>query len=260
MYKRQEIINQVNDILNDKEKILKIKNDDWKFNLRRFIFSKWTLKEGWDNPNIFTIAKLRSSGSENSKLQEVGRGLRLPVDSNLNRIDREQFYLNYIVDFTEQDFVKELRKEICSEITVFEKITTDQIREIAKERNIDYTPLYIQLLQENVINQDGEILNENRLLEILPELDKGLHRNKVIDRKEKDNNTIKVSKDKYEQIKKLWELLNEKYIINYSEFETKEIEEALLNILKEGIKTSDVITTERRMLSIGCLLYTSRCV
>ena len=92
-----------------------------------------------DNPNIFTIAKLRSSGSENSKLQEVGRGLRLPVDSNLNRIDREQFYLNYIVDFTEQDFVKELRKEICSEITVFEKITTDQIREIAKERNIDYT-------------------------------------------------------------------------------------------------------------------------
>lgn len=249
--KDEEIINQVNDILNDKEKILKIKNDDGKFNLRRFIFSKWTLKEGWDNPNIFTIAKLRSSGSENSKLQEVGRGLRLPVDSNLNRIDREQFYLNYIVDFTEQDFVKELRKEICSEITVFEKITTDQIREIAKERNIDYTPLYIQLLQENVINPDGEILNENRLLEILPELDKGLHRNKVIDRKEKDNNTIKVRKDKYEQIKKLWELLNEKYIINYSEFETKEIEEALLNILKEGIKTSDVITTERRMLSIG---------
>ena len=209
------------------------------------------MKEGWDNPNIFTIAKLRSSGSETSKLQEVGRGLRLPVDSNLNRIDREQFYLNYIVDFTEQDFVKKLRKEICSELTIFEKITTDQIREIAKERNIDYTPLYIQLLQENVINPDGEILNEDKLLEILPELNKGLHRNKVIDRKEKDNNTIKIRKNKYEQIKKLWELLNEKYIINYSEFETKEIEEALLNILKEDINTSDVITTDRQMLSIG---------
>lgn len=89
--KDEEIIAQVNDILNDKEKILKIKDSDGKFNLRRFIFSKWTLKEGWDNPNIFTIAKLRSSGSENSKLQEVGRGLRLPVDNNLNRIDSEQF-------------------------------------------------------------------------------------------------------------------------------------------------------------------------
>lgn len=38
------------------------------------------------NPNVFTIAKLRSSGSDNSKLQEVGRGLRLPVDENGNRI------------------------------------------------------------------------------------------------------------------------------------------------------------------------------
>jgi type III restriction enzyme len=39
-------------------------------NPRRFIFSKWTLREGWDNPNVFQICKLRSSGSEISKLQE----------------------------------------------------------------------------------------------------------------------------------------------------------------------------------------------
>ena len=181
--KDEEIIAQVNDILNDKEKILKIKDSDGKFNLRRFIFSKWTLKEGWDNPNIFTIAKLRSSGSENSKLQEVGRGLRLPVDNNLNRIDSEQFYLNYIVDFTEQNFVKELRNEISSEVTTFNKITIDQIKEIAKERNVDYTPIYIELLQNGVINPEGEILKEDNLLEILPELNNGLHKNEVIERK-----------------------------------------------------------------------------
>lgn len=63
----------------EKETII-IKNEDGSYNTLRFLFSKWTLKEGWDNPNVFTIAKLRSSGSENSKLQEVGRGLRLPVD------------------------------------------------------------------------------------------------------------------------------------------------------------------------------------
>ncbi|WP_220455915.1 hypothetical protein, partial [Klebsiella pneumoniae] len=77
---------------------------------------KWTLKEGWDNPNVFTIAKLRSSGSDNSKLQEVGRGLRLPVDENGNRISNEEFKLNYIVDFTEADFAERLVDEINGEL------------------------------------------------------------------------------------------------------------------------------------------------
>ena len=249
--KDEEIIKEVNDILNDKEKILKIKDQDGKFNLRRFIFSKWTLKEGWDNPNIFTIAKLRSSGSENSKLQEVGRGLRLPVDNNLNRIDREQFYLNYIVDFTEKDFVKELRKEISSEITILDKITVDQVQEIAKQRNIAYKPLYTQLLVDNIIEPTGEINDEDKLLELLPELNTGLHRNKVIERNDKDKNTLHIRKDKYEQIKKLWELLNEKYIINYSEFTDNEIEEALLLILEEGVHSSDVIQTERQVLNVS---------
>lgn len=248
--KDEEIIKEVNDILNDKEKILKIKDNDGKFNLRRFIFSKWTLKEGWDNPNIFTIAKLRSSGSENSKLQEVGRGLRLPVDNNLNRIDREQFYLNYIVDFTEKDFVKELRKEISSEVTILDKITVEQIQEIAKQRNVDYHPLFNQLIIENIIEPTGEINNEDRLLEILPELNTGLQRNKVIERNEQEKNILHIRKDKYKQIKKLWELLNEKYIINYSEFANDEIEQALLNILEDGVNSSDVIQTERQVLNI----------
>lgn len=249
--KDDEIIKEVNDILNDKEKILKIKDSDGKFNLRRFIFSKWTLKEGWDNPNIFTIAKLRSSGSENSKLQEVGRGLRLPVDNNLNRIDREQFYLNYIVDFTEKDFVKELRKEISSEITNLDKITVEQVQEIAKQRNIDYSPLYKKLLIDNIIEPTGEIIDENKLLELLPELNNGLHKNKIIERNDRDKNTLHIRKDKYEQIRKLWELLNEKYIINYSEFTDEEIENALLLILEEGVNSSDVIQTERQVLNVS---------
>lgn len=249
--KDDDIIEQVNDILHDKEKILKIKDENKEFNLRRFIFSKWTLKEGWDNPNIFTIAKLRSSGSDNSKLQEVGRGLRLPVDNNLNRMDREQYYLNYIVDFTEKDFVNELRSEISSEITVFERITTDQIREIAKERNIEYKQFYIQLLTEEIIDPDGVILDSDKLFGLCPELNNDLQKNKVINRKEKENNHLKVRKDKYEQIKKLWELLNEKYIINYSEFKDEEIQLALQKILEQGIDSSDQIKTERKLLNVN---------
>ena len=71
--------------------------------------------------------------------------------------------MNYIVDFTEQNFVKELRNEISSEVTTFNKITIDQIKEIAKERNVDYTPIYIELLQNGVINPEGEILKEDNL-------------------------------------------------------------------------------------------------
>lgn len=248
--KDDEIMQQVNDILHDKEKILKIKDENQEFNLRRFIFSKWTLKEGWDNPNIFTIAKLRSSGSETSKLQEVGRGLRLPVDNNLNRMDREQYYLNYIVDFTEKDFVNELRNEISSETTVFEKINTEQIREIAKDRNIEYKKLFIQLLTEEVIDPDGVILNADKLFELCPELNNGLQKNKVINRTEKESNSLKVRKDKYEQIKKLWEILNQKYIINYSEFKDDEIELALQHILEQGINSLDQIRTERKLLNV----------
>lgn len=59
---------------------------------------------------------MRSSGSENSKLQEVGRGLRLPVDVNGNRISNEEFTLNYIVDFTEANFAEKLVNQINGEI------------------------------------------------------------------------------------------------------------------------------------------------
>ena len=75
----ENIEKEVNEILYDKVSLLSLENP------RRFIVSKWTLKEGWDNPNIFQICKLRSSGSETSKLQEVGRGLRLPVNEFMAR-------------------------------------------------------------------------------------------------------------------------------------------------------------------------------
>src|SRR5699024_4879435 len=77
---------EVDDILRNKEKLLSFKDENGQWESRRFLFSKWTLREGWDNPNVFVIAKLRTSGSENSKIQEVGRGLRLPVDENGHRL------------------------------------------------------------------------------------------------------------------------------------------------------------------------------
>ena len=53
----------------------------------RFIFSHSALREGWDNPNVFQICTLKQSGSETRKRQEVGRGLRLCVNNEGERMD-----------------------------------------------------------------------------------------------------------------------------------------------------------------------------
>lgn len=246
--KDDEIIEQVDEILNDKEKLLKIKDKDGKYNLRRFIFSKWTLKEGWDNPNIFTICKLRSSGSENSKLQEVGRGLRLPVDSNLNRISNKQFYLNYIVDFTEKNFANQLISEINVENNVPNKISIGALKEVAKERNIDYNDLFIELLTQKVIDAEYNIKDISKLNEICPELKIGLANNKIIERT-KSKTTTRIRKNNYIKIKKLWEILNKKYIINYKEFKDEDIENALLKILEDKVSSNDQILTQRSILN-----------
>ena len=56
----------------------------------RFIFSHSALKEGWDNPNVFQICSLREFGSEKERRQTLGRGLRLAVDANGDRVHDPQ--------------------------------------------------------------------------------------------------------------------------------------------------------------------------
>ena len=70
-------------ILKNKERLLSFDEPT------RFIFSHSALREGWDNPNVFQICTLRHSSSTTAKRQEVGRGLRICVDSAGNRMDYE---------------------------------------------------------------------------------------------------------------------------------------------------------------------------
>ena len=73
-------------IMRDKEKLLVL---DPKKSPVRFIFSHSALREGWDNPNVFQICALRNSTSDIRRKQEVGRGLRLCVNQNGDRVDSE---------------------------------------------------------------------------------------------------------------------------------------------------------------------------
>ena len=79
----------------------------------RFIFSHSALREGWDNPNVFQICTLNETQSELKKRQEIGRGMRLAVDSDGKRIqDTNINRLTVIANESYEDFARQLQNEI----------------------------------------------------------------------------------------------------------------------------------------------------
>ncbi|MEI6408993.1 MAG: type III restriction-modification system endonuclease [Bacteroidota bacterium] len=248
----EAIAQEVQEILYEKKKLLAIKDEQGKFSTRRFLFSKWTLKEGWDNPNVFTIAKLRSSGSENSKIQEVGRGLRLPVDEFGNRISNEDFKLNYVIDFTEADFAEKLVHEINADIPQGFTITDEQITKAALKRDIDPDDLVIELLSKKYIDRKNNInaANSEKFFEEYPEFAVGLQKGKVEDRNKKKEKKIKIRQAVYAEMKRLWEEINSKYILHYERVEQDNfLFNELLDLFRNGTFTDTYITTKRDELN-----------
>lgn len=81
------------EIIANKERLLDLANP------RSFIFSHSALREGWDNPNVFQIGFLRHTRSDTERRQQIGRGLRLPVDQNGNRVQDDAINrLTLVVD------------------------------------------------------------------------------------------------------------------------------------------------------------------
>lgn len=248
----EAIANEVADILHNKKELISLRKEDGSFNTRRFLFSKWTLKEGWDNPNVFTIAKLRSSGSDNSKLQEVGRGLRLPVDENGNRISNEEFKLNYIVDFTEADFAQKLVDEINGELPETLVLSQDTLDKVAKERGVDPDDLFMDLMMKKYINRNYEIRTENRdaFYSDYPEFATGVDSNKVTDVNKNKKEEIHVRKAAYSELKELWERINHKYYLFYDADLSDEIPQALHDILrKSGIFGNVTLYSHREQVA-----------
>lgn len=239
----EEIQKEVDQILRDKQKLLSFKDEKGNWITRRFIFSKWTLREGWDNPNVFQIVKLRSSGSEISKLQEVGRGLRLPVDEFGNRISDEQFYLRYLIDFSEKEFAKNLVKEINGENSFIAQSIKSMIPKIAKERGMDEAVLLGGLMFNGFVDTDGVIIEEKaeELYTAYPEFRVGLQQNKVIDKTTNKKESISIRKDKFDEIKELWKQINKKYYVKLEDLSEKEIYIAILNILGKGIYEDTIV-------------------
>lgn len=247
----ENIAKEVDAILNGKKQLLSFKKPDGSYNTLRFLFSKWTLKEGWDNPNVFTIAKLRSSGSENSKLQEVGRGLRLPVDENGNRISNEEFQLNYIVDFTEADFAQRLIAQINGELPQASSISEEKLEEVAKKRGISSDDLFDELYDKRYIDRRMNIKTDTRdaFFAEYPEFAVGLESGKVKDRNKDKAKPVKIRKAAYNDIKELWERINQRYLLFYDKDLDVNMEDVVLSILEaENVFTDVTMTSSREIV------------
>ncbi|MDH3001140.1 restriction endonuclease subunit R [Chelonobacter oris] len=242
-----KIEQEINEILHDKQALLSLDNP------RRFIFSKWTLREGWDNPNVFQICKLRSSGSTTSKLQEVGRGLRLPVNELMERVREPQYKLNYFVDSSEKDFVNQLIGEVNSSSAtevVPTTLTTELIEKIKKAYpDESKRSITNRLADLGLIDDDDNFTSQEAYQEVkkayplaFPEKLKDGKIGK--DGEVKD--TILMREGKYEELKALWELIHHKAILQYkisSEAEflalfTAYLQENIDKFKQAGIRTA----------------------
>jgi len=152
----------VDEILKDKKKLLSFESPT------RFIFSIWALQEGWDNPNVFTICKLSNQGSEISKLQQIGRGLRICVNQNLQRNtlknlndDQEAFWkinnLDVVVSSKEHGFVEAIQNEILSNSFLIAETFTEQelIKTLKEKSGFD---------DDTVVTLVDDILKEKKMI------------------------------------------------------------------------------------------------
>ena len=133
----------------------------------RFLFSHSALREGWDNPNVFQICTLNESRSTVKKRQEIGRGLRLPVDQHGARVFDESVNKLYVMaNESYEDFAKALQNEYEDDCGVtFGKVPLTALARL--ERVVDGAPtpigrvlaevLRAALVSSGMLSADGRI-------------------------------------------------------------------------------------------------------
>lgn len=157
-------------IMKEKEKLLS--NDEPVC----FIFAHSALKEGWDNPNVFQICALREITSESSRRQTIGRGLRLPVNQNGERIkDSKVNRLTVIANESYSRFVGKLQEEYIEDGVMKPPLFTDKrhmetVRRTAKFQSDEFEDIWrranrkteytINIKTDELISEAIEKLNQ----------------------------------------------------------------------------------------------------
>ncbi|MGL2806748.1 DEAD/DEAH box helicase family protein [Helicobacter pylori] len=264
-------------ILKEKEKLLSFDSD------LRFIFSQWALQEGWDNPNVMTICKLAPSHSNITKLQQIGRGLRLAVNDKGERITKEHADFDFvnelvvIVPQVEGDFVGAIQQEISEHSLIKQAFSGEELEKSGMVKKGYYGVLLETLEGLGFGEKTGDenfklTLNQNEFLKKEPELEK-LKDEKYLDleklkdflkdrlignsrvRKKNDRKTekIKINKENFKKFETLWAGLNHQARIAYAIDSESLIDEIVKKINASFNVSSKIVsvTTHKKVETMG---------
>ena len=162
-------------IMKNKEKLLSFSNPV------RFIFSHSALKEGWDNPNVFQICSLREMGSERERRQTLGRGLRLCVNQEGERVRDDSInILTVVASENYEAYAERLQSEIENETGIrfgiiekdaFAHVVTNSGSESKAIGVSGSNEIWTWLITEGYLEKSGKISKS---------LSKALHENTFI--------------------------------------------------------------------------------
>ncbi|GHQ34199.1 DEAD/DEAH box helicase [Helicobacter pylori] len=263
-------------ILKEKEKLLSFESD------LRFIFSQWALQEGWDNPNVMTICKLAPSHSNITKLQQIGRGLRLAVNDKGERITKEHADFDFvnelvvIVPQVEGDFVGAIQQEISEHSLIKQVFSGEELEKSGVVKKGYYGALWETLeglgFGEKTDDENFKLtLNQNEFLEKEPELEKlkdekYLNLEKLKDflkdrlvghfrvrNKNERKEKIKINKENFKKFETLWDGLNHQARIAYAIDSESLIDEIVKKINASfNVKSKIVsVTTHKKVETMG---------
>ncbi|WQW37940.1 type III restriction-modification system endonuclease [Helicobacter pylori] len=264
-------------ILKEKEKLLSFDSD------LRFIFSQWALQEGWDNPNVMTICKLAPSHSNITKLQQIGRGLRLAVNDKGERITKEHADFDFvnelvvIVPQVEGDFVGAIQQEISEHSLIKQEFSAEELEKSGMVKKGYYGVLFETLeglgFGEKIDDENFKLtLNQNEFLKKEPELE-NLKNEKYLDfeklkdflkdrlvghfrvrnKNERKTEKIKINKENFKKFETLWESLNHQARIAYAIDSESLIDEIVKNINSSfNVKSKMVsVTMHKKVETMG---------
>lgn len=233
----------------------------------RFIFSHSALREGWDNPNVFQICTLNESRSVEKKRQEIGRGLRLPVNSQGDRVHDENVNrLTVIANESYEDFAKSLQNEFEEDFGIkfgrIEKITFAKITRakddgtqaaIGQEESVK---IWEELKASGYINDAGEILDtfdpknphfelkiddsySDIKADIIDEMQRFIFKNRVVNARDRRKLKFKKQVHLSEDFKALWDKIKHRTRYRVT-FNTPELINRAVKRIKELEKIKPV--------------------
>ncbi|GAA7071345.1 restriction endonuclease [Helicobacter pylori] len=253
-------------ILKEKEKLLSFDSD------LRFIFSQWALQEGWDNPNVMTICKLAPSHSNITKLQQIGRGLRLAVNDKGERITKEHADFDFvnelvvIVPQVEGDFVGAIQQEISEHSLIKQAFSGEELEKSGMVKKGYYGALFEKLeglgFGEKTDDENFKLtLNQNEFLKKEPELetlknekyldfeklkdflkDRLVGNPRVRNKNERKTEKIKINKENFKKFETLWAGLNHQARIAYA-IDSESLIDEIVKKINTSFKVSSKIVS-----------------